>query len=52
MKENPEDIYMHTNLFKVKKIISKNIENNISQISFSKNHVYFFDKERVRIKKS
>ena len=31
---------------------SKNIENNISQISFSKNHVYFFDKERVRIKKS
>ena len=38
------------NEFRIK--TSKNIENNISQISFSKNHVYFFDKERVRIKKS
>ena len=31
---------------------SKNIENNISQISFSKDNVYFFDKEKIRIKKS
>ena len=31
---------------------SKNIENNISQISFSKENVYFFDKEKIRIKKS
>ena len=29
-----------------------NIENNISQISFSKDNVYFFDKEKIRIKKS